>query len=207
MRSACAPAHHRPALTLLELVLVLAVMVAAAAIVLPALRGPMNDQRLRQAADLILAQWTSARVAALNTGRIHVFRYQSGTDQYQVQAWFSDSDAVEASIDQPGSSGPGHAELSQRPSSLGVAGVRLPDGVTFFAGETFVDTRLAHTGIGAAMDGGQTADQPVVFYPDGSATDARLVLTNERFYVELRLRGLTGLARASPLLGLEEVQP
>jgi hypothetical protein len=191
----------------MEMVLVLAVMVAVAAIVLPALQGPLNDQRLRKAADLVLAQWATARVTALSTGRMQVFRYQSGTDQYQVQAWFSESDAVEASAMDEVRQPVEFSNPSQRPSSLGVAGVQLPDGITFFLGETFTDARLAHTGIEASADGGPTADQPIVFYPDGSASDARLVLTNERFYVELKLRGLTGLARASQLLSLEEIQP
>jgi Arc/MetJ family transcription regulator len=46
-----------------------------------------------------------------------------------------------------------------------------------------------------------------VFYPDGTATDARLVLTNERAFVELQLRGLTGFSRASELLAQEELAP
>jgi len=37
----------------------------------------------------------------------------------------------------------------------------------------------------------------IVFYPDGSTSDARLVLTNERYFVEVRLRGLTGMVASA----------
>ena len=47
----------------------------------------------------------------------------------------------------------------------------------------------------------------IVFYPDGTTTDASLVLTNERFFVELRLRGLTGQSQASDLLSQQEIKP
>lgn len=199
--------RQRHAVTLLELVLVLAVMVAAGALVLPALRGPMEDQRLRKAADLILAQWIQARLAAMTTGQMQVFRYQSGTDQYEVQAWYSEGDVLELPADEPEATGNNRDPRDlQRPSLLGITGSRLPDGVTFLFGETHTDTRVLQTGIESATALGHSADPPIVFYPDGTATDARLILSNERFHVELSLRGLTGLGRVSQLLSAEEIE-
>ncbi len=202
-----AAARQRHALTLLELVLVLAVMVAAGAIVLPALRGPMEDQRLRKAADLILAQWTRARLEAMSTGRMQVFRYQSGSDQYEVQAWYSEGDILESPADEPEAAANRiESHDRQRPSMLGISGLQLPDGITFFFGETPMDSRMLQTGIESDMSQGNSADPPIVFYPDGTATEARLILTNERFFLELSLRGLTGLGRTSPLLSAEEIE-
>ncbi len=202
-----AAARQRRAVTLLELMLVLAVMVAVGAIVLPALRGPLEDQRLRKAADLILAQWIQARLEALTTGRMQVFRYQSGTDQYEVQAWYSEGDLLESPADEPEASAKDIDPRDlQRPSMLGVAGLRLPDGVTFFFGETPAEARMIQSGIESAAAAGNSADPPIVFYPDGTATHARLILTNERFFVELSLRGLTGLGRVSQLLSAEEIE-
>jgi type II secretory pathway pseudopilin PulG len=206
-----AHARRRIGLSLLEMMLVLAVLVAAAAIALPALQGPMSDQRLRKAADLVLAQWSRARLEAMKTGQMQVFRYEIGTEYYQVQPRFDGSFLLEGSADADRLMAP---DMLQNPgqdgrdSPLGVAGQRLPSGATFFTGRTDTDARmmqLQSEDPNIILSG--TAAQPIVFYPDGTATQAVLVLTNERFFVQLRLRGLTGSGRASGLLTLEEIEP
>ena len=89
---------------------------------------------------------------------------------------------------------------------LGLTGVKLPPGIQFFSGETTTDSRsLEVTASATAVDAGSGLSQPIIFYPDGSTTDARLVLTNERFFVRLYLRGLTGLSRGSDLLAASEL--
>ena len=204
-------ARPRTGLSLLEMMLVLAVLVSAAAVALPALHGPMSDQRLRKAADLVLAQWSRARLEAMKTGQMQVFRYEIGTEYYQVQPRFDGSFLLEGSADAQRLMAP---DMLQNPgpdgrdSLLGVAGQRLPSGATFFAGRTDTDARmmqLQSEDPNTLLSG--TAAQPIVFYPDGTATQAVLVLTNERFFVQLRLRGLTGLGRASGLLTVEEIEP
>jgi hypothetical protein len=186
--------------------LVLAVIVAVAAMVLPALQGPMHDQRLRKAGDIVRAQWATARTTAMRTGQMQVFRYEIGTDRYRVEPWYHESDALAAPAANPA------PELSLPPdhrnahSPIGVPGARLPSDVRFFSADTAPDPRLAGTQQDApVVDTG--AVPPIVFYPDGSASDARLVLTNDRFFVELHLRGLTGLSRSSDLLAAEELSP
>lgn len=198
----------RRALSLLEMMLVLAVLVAVGAMVLPALHGPLEDQRLLKSADLIRAQWTRARVTAMKNGRMYVFRYVTATDEYAIEPWSGEVDATEASQEaltldtQPLRMGP---ETVERRHLLGVAGQRLPDGVQFFLGETQTDTRLDQAAAESAVPTGDNAVPPIVFYPDGSTSDARLVLTNERLFVEITLRGLTGMVRVSELLTSEEL--
>ena len=46
--------------------LVLAILVVVGAVVVPALHGPLQDQRLRKGAELIRAQWAKTRVAAFD---------------------------------------------------------------------------------------------------------------------------------------------
>ena len=205
-------ARSRPGLSLMEMILVLAVMVAAAAIALPAMHGPMSDQRLRKSADLVLAQWAKARLTAMKTGQMQVFRYEIGTEFYQVQPRFDGSFLLEGSAD--AGQLMSENQLLQNPnpdgrdSLLGVSGSQLPSGTTFFAGETEMDARLAQIQTedpSIAMT--DTTVQPIIFYPDGTTSPARVVLTNERFFIELKLRGLTGLGRASGLLSIEEVAP
>lgn len=206
------PVRHRRGLSLLEMMLVLAVLVAAAAIALPAFHGPMSDQRLRKAADLVLAQWARARLEAMKTGQMQVFRYEIGTEFYQVQPRFDGSFLLEGSADADRLMAPDM--LLQNPMSdgreslLGVAGQRLPSGATFYAGRTDTDARmmrLQSEDPSISLSG--TAAQPIIFYPDGTTSQALLVLTNERFFVQLRLRGLTGQGRASGLLTVEEIDP
>jgi hypothetical protein len=99
------------------------------------------------------------------------------------------------------------AETSKIPRLLGIRGRRLPDGMTFHSSETQADARLASASVdtAATTSGNALEPPPIVFYPDGSSSDAKLVLTNQRFFVELRLRGLTGMVRVSGLLTAEEI--
>ena len=62
------------------------------------------------------------------------------------------------------------------------------------------------------LQGGQLSGAPeatpVLFYPDGTTSDARVVLTNqyERLFVVVSLRSLTGMTRVSNLLSSDELQ-
>ena len=206
LRSGIRGRTSRRALSLLEMMLVLAVLVAVGAMVLPALHGPLEDQRLLKSADLIRAQWTKARVTAMKNGRMYVFRYVTATDQYAIEPWSGEVDATEASQEAlTGQTLPLPQATTEKRHMLGVAGQRLPDGVQFFMGETQADNRLAQTAADTAAPAAENAVSPIVFYPDGSTSDARLVLTNERFFVEITLRGLTGMVRVSELLSSEEL--
>jgi Tfp pilus assembly protein FimT len=195
----------------MEMILVVAMLVAVVAMALPALRGPMEDQRLLKTADLIRAQWTRAKATAMKTGRIQVFRYQVGTDVYVVEPWYGDADYLEASGDSSNMPVP-TGQLMAAPGEdlpnlpLGVSGARLPTGIMFYAGETEVDARSAEVGQQAGMPtAGADSTPPIVFYPDGSTSDAKVVLTNERFFVEVSIRGLTGMVRVSDLKVAEEL--
>lgn len=200
-------------MTLLELILVLAVLVGIAALAMPALHGPMEDQKLRKSGDLILGQWAQARVLAMKTGTIHVFKYDIGLDTYRVEPWAGElNQPLEETTEslQPANQVPDVTAL-QDPrrvhDPLGIPGQKLPEGVRFFMGDTKMDTRMAtlDSASGELTDQGSTAAVPIVFYPDGSSSTARLVLTNDRFFVDLRLRGLTGLSRSSGLVSQEEL--
>lgn len=206
-------ARQTAGMSLLELILVLAVLVAVAAFAVPALHGPMEDQKLRKSGDLVLAQWAEARVLAMKTGQIHVFRYDIGQATYRIEPWAGElSQPLEASsVDVQPVSQPLPIDAEQAPryvnSPLGIPGQRLPEGVRFFLGDTKLDTRLMglESESNTLTEENAGAALPIVFYPDGSSSDARLVLTNDRFFVDLRLRGLTGLARSSGLVTQEEL--
>ena len=76
--------RSRSGLTLLELLLVLALLVIIASMSLPAMSGPMENERLRKSGDLVRAEFASARVRAMRSGRIQVFQYSLASGDYRL---------------------------------------------------------------------------------------------------------------------------
>ena len=70
----------------------------------------------------------------------------------------------------------------------------LPRGVRFFASQADINSRAA-----SVLADGALPDQAIgmiLFYPDGTSQDAKLLFENDdHLLVQLELRGLTGLAR------------
>ncbi len=91
-------AHHHcrsRGFTLLEILLVLAVMVAAVAVALPNLRSSFREQRLQKAGEQIRAEWTRARVQAIKTGQTHVFRHLLYSRRFTTEPLVSWEDELE----------------------------------------------------------------------------------------------------------------
>ena len=90
------PSTPRPAFTLMEMLLVLAILVITAALSAPALRGVMRNAELTSAAEKVRTEWTRGHVLAMKTGRIHVFRYEPNGRKYKTEPWLADDDALES---------------------------------------------------------------------------------------------------------------
>lgn len=210
----------RPAgFTLLEIMLVLALMVIVAGLSMAALQGPLDNQRLRKSGDIIRTEFSRARVAAMRTGRVQIFRYETGGRMFSVQPWVQAEDYLELggeALPQNASAG----GLNAAPLSMQQTAVartnELPDKVSFAGGGTVQDVRamldeqelLGGGGLGqtgSLLSGSGMWSSPILFYPDGTSSTAQVLLVNQRgYYVEVKLRGLTGLARASDLLSANE---
>lgn len=202
-------------MTLLELLLVLGVLVIVAAMAAPAMFGVWETQKLRDAGDLVRADWGRARIKAMKSGRIHVFQYVADTGEYRIEPWYSDTDD-DQSIDEIAPSGDmALTSASATGSSLGggdpAATTRLlPEGISFVSCRTALDVRGQASGNSGAnansAAGAADGAQPVMFYPDGTTSTTELVLGNTRErYLVLSMRGLTGVARASEILAAEEL--
>lgn len=187
----------RRGVTLIELLLVLAVLVIVAGLAVPNLNAFLEGQRLRKSGDLIHAEWAKARNLSMKTGRLHVFRCKLGLDEYEIRPWYAADDALESSH---GAGGTGEPLGGQ--GDLAVNGIRrLPAGIVFAEGLAEDDARSAgvHQAMGDSTAGGW--GQPIMFYADGTSSTARVLLSNRRHqYVRLDLRGLTGLTEVSSLL-------
>ncbi len=207
----------RRAFTMIELLLVLALVVIIGALVTPIMSRTLQNQRLRYAGDQLRAEWLHARSTAMKSGRIQMFRYQPETSYYKFETWVAENDDLEASADadNPTAVGPStttpldEADLAADPS---LADAReLPGEVKFVDSEVFNDTRAAEidaevpSASPTAASGAGGWSRPILFYPDGTSSAARVVVRNENYYVLLNLRGLTGSAVASDLLTLEGV--
>jgi Tfp pilus assembly protein FimT len=72
----------RRGVTLLELILVFGVLLIILAITWPMLERPLAYERLRKAADMVMAEWTTARVDAMRTGQEQTFRFEPLSDKY-----------------------------------------------------------------------------------------------------------------------------
>ena len=197
------PAAARRGVTLIELLLVLALLVIVATMAYPAFFGPMKNQELRRSADRIRSAWGKAQVQAMKTGRIHMFRIQKDTNKFEIRPFEDDQAATE--------SDDAVAQISTQPNTTIIEDT-LPEDIKLSQVTSVGDMRTALTQQEVASDVGLTSEglneawsSPILFYPDGTSSNSRLLLTNDTYYVILQLRGLTGVAQVSDLLLPSEV--
>ncbi|MDA1051626.1 MAG: hypothetical protein O3C40_14250 [Planctomycetota bacterium] len=203
---------RRRGITLLEMLLVLGLLVAIAAMTMPTVSRPLENHRLRKSADQLRAEWTKARALAMESGRTYVFRYEPDADGYQVEPWYSDEDYLESSqLTGAGGLGAPAAAPTAMMSGPGASAAmkHLPEGIVFVTSDTTQAARelLAVQGTDALQNQDATMSSPIFFYPDGTSSTARLFVKNLRErYIKLTLRGLTGVVYVSDLLSGEQVE-
>jgi len=209
----------------MEILLVLALLVAISAIALPALRGPMENQRLRMSGDVVRIQWSHARVKAMESGRTYVFQYQPELGNFKIEPWYLDDDFLESSDVNPAMGGGGAGGINGlrandalssgglvKPTSTTATSTaelgELPEDVVFVGSESESDDRslfLSATATSDAVDAQWSA--PIFFYPDGTSSTSRILIRNSRGrFVMVSVRGLTGVVHVSDLLTAEEIQ-
>ena len=184
---------NRRAVTLLEVLMVLAVLVALASIAWPAMQRPLSGQRLRKSADTVRIVWARARVKAMSTSQTLVFRFAVEGERYTIQyhagpEFAADPDSPEAMETDGSGEDPLAYVFGREP--------KLPEGVLFVSAETDEDTRAASLVLEdpPMVEAGTSWSEPILFYPDGTSSTVRLVLQNEfDRAIELSLRGLTGV--------------
>lgn len=187
-------AHLRRGMTLIEVLLVLAIVIMVAALAMPSLNGTFDAQRLSRAADMVRSDWSRARVEAIRSGQEWAFFYVPGTGSYGISPYSPyQAPTVPAGV----------TPDQDARSNFDYGGGQLPRGVIFNQSNVQSDTRsqaLDESGGGA----GANAAQTILFYPDGTAQQAELRLSNERnWYVQINLRALTGTATVSDVAALE----
>ena len=188
------PQAERKAITLIEVLLVLALLVMLAAMTWPAMDRPMAEQRLRKGADKVRTAWARARVSAMSTGQTFVFQCTIDSDEYTVE-----SQAGPESVAAMTSSNQGQFDdtVVESTEPLTSKTRRLPVNIRFVDGQVDFDTRATILEDATEETSGNATGDcvgPVLFFPDGTTSTATVILENKyQRRIELSLRGLTGV--------------
>jgi prepilin-type N-terminal cleavage/methylation domain-containing protein len=200
----------RRAFTLLELLLVLSIIVAALAIAVPTYDAMITGRQIFQAVDKVQLEIQSTRLTAIRTGQSQIFRCHVGTGEYVIQAWLKASDEVDASVGATivtdfgqtiETEAVGNNVLSSLPDPT--EGQKLLEGeIVFSDAQLQNDMRsMSEQSVTESMVAAATGwSQPILFYPDGSCTTAHIVIQDKRgrrFAVQVR--GLIGETRVVEL--------
>ena len=206
--------------TLLELMIVLAILVMLIALVWPSLRRPVMRSAAQQASRQLVRDLARARMAAIDSGQIVALRFELGGTRYVVKLAESlgDSEGSDGTAPEVTAEGDaGNASVADTPTDFGfeaqldedvvfrdpseVNNDELPPGSTLR--EMLEDERQETEEVKPLIDN-ERAEQafstPVFFYPTGRAENAVFVLQGPDGYrVTVKLRGLTGAASIGPL--------
>ncbi|MBX3416074.1 MAG: hypothetical protein KF851_00605 [Pirellulaceae bacterium] len=180
---------RRNAFTLLELILVLGILILVASLSSPALLRAVSGQGLDKGCDMVRAEMARARVRAIRSGKVQALLFAPGGNRMVVQ----DFDKL---ANDPRVMSMGQQEFDMTTNLVSDDGV-LPRSVRFAAAEAVANSRSEFESM-TAGGGGNSGVRPVLFYPDGTCQDARVILVNDRGEMkQVVLRSLTGTSRVS----------
>jgi hypothetical protein len=134
--------------------------------------------------------FAKGRLTAMQTGKTQVFRFEPKGSRFQL----IELDAL--ALPESSSLPPENQEEAHSPSDmLRLKLNRLPDKVVFAAGDVSASNQVAAM-LGSTQD--NVWSPPVLFNPDGTTSDASVLLENDRGQtIRVTLRGMTGIASAS----------
>ena len=168
--------RYRSGFTLLELLIVLAIVVMLVGASWPRLRTMLEKAELVDAAKGLRTLLSQARLDAIDSGTPRRFHYQPGGTLYEVGPYVIGDEDLQADA------------ASQLPSAPVVQGC-LPRGLRFAVPPS------------ANPDGQPEAaveewSKPVLLYPNGRSANARIRIAGaDTMFVDVELRGITGVAK------------
>ncbi|MGA2059282.1 MAG: hypothetical protein ABSG67_02285 [Thermoguttaceae bacterium] len=201
--------HHHSAFTLVEVLLTLCLLVIISAMAWPQLEKTFSGQRLRKAADIVRTAWSKARVEAMRTSSIRVFRYEISGNRYRIDMLSTDPVALlTGSTADPASNNAAQTANSDIATNAGspqnTGGLNpmapffqqiLPKDIVFVSSQTGLDPTAAAasattpaTADASSLDPslansvpavGSGWSEPIFFYPDGTTSDSKLLLANK----------------------------
>lgn len=186
-------AHHS-GFTLMEMLIVIALLVAITTAVAPNLIERLRDSQVHRGADSVREVLSEARMYAIDSGIDYQFRYEIDGQFFvvlptELEPTISNSLTADAASSE-------YMRLSgELQDTLFLRS--LPDAENSAA-------RLESKWFGGLPDAGvlsqKTWSAPIYFHIDGSATDHTFrVMDDAGRTAELKVRGLTGAVRMSPV--------
>lgn len=179
--------------TLMEMLVTMGIVVLVAGMSWPALRGPLANHQLREAAQRIRIELAKTRLEAMETARPYELRYYGGSPWFLVTA--------EPVVEHDGmTTGPlgssRRADLDQEVRVM----LRLPGDVRF-VDEAAPESVLHDYAQEAPPEDDPLWSAPIRFQPDGTTASTALALANgEGNRVVVTLRGLTGTVAVGSLV-------
>ena len=196
--------HHslrRSGFTLIEMLLVLALLVTLMLMTYPTIARLRLEHQLKQGAEMVRLQVASTRLHALESGMDYQFRYEpNGRHFVAVPAEYLAIQAQAAAAQSSGNSAPAAVYWKTQ----GEFTVKVK-----FSGNTSGPAQPPQPLPKEFLIGFEKQEDlsrvnwapPLVFKADGSARDFSVEIENEQGkYVVLSVRGVTGLASVSQIL-------
>jgi len=188
------------AFTLMELLIVVALLAVVLTLSLPSLRKLSAKSELRTAARQLRVTLLEARLAAIDSGRPVVFRYQPEGGQYEVRRGQELSAPLHRASEELGVAEPDQFDAGSTAGDASTEPQSLPRGVRFVDPST--DRQAAPPAAAGEQPDRGTWTAPLVFYANGRTRNARIALINDTYRIELDVRGLTGTVQISQVESL-----
>lgn len=181
---------NRNGVTLLEILLVVAVIAVLAAVAVPLWSVMLQSEKVTRAADILRAELGATRVMAIAEGEEYVFCYVPDSGQFWKEPL-----SASTSFYQPVTGEAPTDKLALPPQNF------LPEGVIFYRGEAQESVRSQQL---EEEEGSGTNCSRIIFYPDGTAQTAGIIVKNQYGdAIQVTLRGITGGTSASGWLDIE----
>ena len=182
----------RRGFTLIEILLVLAVLTVLAGVSLPAVLRFTAEQGVKDAAEAVREELDQTRYRSIKAGLVYQFRFEVNGRRFVALPFEQDA----ASVAQPATA----------PVLGRLFAGRLADGYSLapLPGTSASAEMLPNTAFAGLPDAFLLAQAqwspPFLFYPDGSASAAEMRLTGPSGrYMDVTVRDLTGMAACGPL--------
>lgn len=223
--------RFRSAFTLLELLMVLAVMTMIVALGVPSVSRLLARARFKDGVFELQAELSRTRLLSMKTGQAYLFRYLPGTGQYQVvtKSLFEEERSRQMNQNKTPAGGSLNAAAGENqadPNTVRTlsSDVRITGGVISDGTGVRLSTDSKGTGeadLGSRVVGSLTTvpgtgslverwSEPIVFYPNGRTSNAVFFLASGGavpFYSEIALRGFTGSVRVSTIASVPPGSP